>query len=150
VRAIIASQRKPASLAADLVADVQAQTVARGAQILRAAIDFDLLDRQGLGKSGALDILRGRGDQYDVEVLDALAAGSGAERSLDVLREIPLRKVHVGMVFAEDVKLQNGTLLVARGYEVTNGFVERARNFRPGTVRDPVRVILPGRPKENS
>jgi CheY-like chemotaxis protein len=150
VRAIIANQRKPLRVPGDRVADPQAQAVARGAQILRAAVDFDLLDRQGLGKSGALDILRSRTDQFEPEVLDALAAGGNVERSLDLLREIPLRKVHVGMVFAEDVKLQNGTLLVARGYEVTQGFVERARNFRPGTVRDPVRVILPGRAKEPS
>jgi response regulator RpfG family c-di-GMP phosphodiesterase len=150
VRAIIANQRKPARVPADAAADSQAQSVARGAQILRAAIDFDMLDRQGLGKSGALDIMRCRTDQYEPDVLDALAAGSNVERSLDLMRELPLRKVHVGMVFAEDVKLLNGTLLVARGYEVTQGFVERARNFRPGTVRDPVRVILPGRGKEPS
>jgi CheY-like chemotaxis protein len=150
VRAIVANQRKPARLAEGATADPQAQMVARGAQILRAAIEFDLLDRQGLGKSGAIDILRGRTDQYDPQVLDALAAGSGVERSLDLMREVLLRKVHEGMIFAEDVKLLNGTLLVARGYEVTKGFVERARNFKPGTVKEPVRVILPGRGKEPS
>ena len=30
----------------------------------------------------------------------------------------------------------------ARGYEVTTGFVERARNFRPGFVKGSVRVIV--------
>jgi hypothetical protein len=150
VRAMIANQRSPTRPAGGAAGDPQAQMVARGAQILRAAIQFDVLDRQGLGKSGALDILRGRTDQYDPEVLDALAAGASVERSLDLMLEVLLRKVRVGMLFAEDVKLLNGTLLVARGYEVTQGFVERARNFKPGTVREPVRVILPGRGKEGS
>jgi CheY-like chemotaxis protein len=150
VRAIIANQRNPAPPPGKMLGNGEAQMVARGAQILRAAIDFDLLDRQGLGKPGALDILRGRTGQYEPEVLDALAAGASVERSLDLMREVLLRKVHVGMIFIEDVKLMNGTLLVARGYEVTNGFVERARNFKPGSVREPIRVILPGRGKEAS
>lgn len=150
VRAIVANQRNPKPPPEGAGGDREAQLVARGAQILRAAIDFDLLDRQGLGKSGALDILRGRTGQYEPEVLDALAAGASVERSLDLMLEVLLRKVHVGMIFVEDVKLTNGTLLVARGFEVTQGFVERARNFKPGTVREPVRVILPGRGKESS
>ena len=45
------------------------------------------------------------------------------------------------MVLAEDVTLTTGTLLVTRGYTVTEGFVERARNFR-GKVREPLRVVL--------
>jgi response regulator RpfG family c-di-GMP phosphodiesterase len=150
VRAIVATQRNPVATPPGAASDPHAQMVARGAQILRAAIQFDKLDRQGLGKSGALDILRGRTGQYDPEVLEALAAGDGVERSLDLMLEVLLRKVHAGMIFAEDVKLLNGTLLVARGYEVTQGFAERARNFKPGTVREPVRVILPGRGKEPS
>jgi hypothetical protein len=150
VRAIIGKQRNPTRLSEAAASDPQTQVVARGAQILRAAIDFDELDRQGLGKSGALDILHGRTGHFEPEVLDALATGSGVERSLDVMREVLLRKVHEGMIFAEDVKLTNGTLLVARGHEVTAGFAERARNFRPGTVREPVRVILPGRRKKPS
>jgi response regulator RpfG family c-di-GMP phosphodiesterase len=150
VRAIIGHQRNPTRRRETVASDPQAQTVARGAQILRAAIAFDELDRQGVGKSGALDILRGRTGQYEPAVLDALEAGAAFERSLDLMCEVLLRKVHAGMIFAEDVKLTNGTLLVARGYEVTTGFAERARNFKPGTVREPIRVILPGRRKSPS
>jgi hypothetical protein len=46
------------------------------------------------------------------------------------------------MVCADDVKMLNGTLLVARGYEVTASFLERIRNFRAGTVKEPLRVIV--------
>ena len=35
-----------------------------------------------------------------------------------------------------------GTLLVARGFEVTPGFLERVRNLKPGTVKEPVRVTI--------
>ena len=48
------------------------------------------------------------------------------------------------MVFAEDVRTSRGTLLVARGYEVTEGFVARAKEFPRGHVKEPVRVIVQG------
>jgi len=34
------------------------------------------------------------------------------------------------------------TLFVARGYEVTPAFLERIRNFRPGSVREPIKVLI--------
>jgi len=52
------------------------------------------------------------------------------------------------MVFVDDVKMQNGMLLVARGYEVTPGFLERVRNLKPGTVKEPLRVVLRSALKE--
>jgi hypothetical protein len=51
------------------------------------------------------------------------------------------------MVVAEDIRMVSGTLLVARGYEVAQGFIERARNFRAGTVQEPVRVFIPPPPE---
>ena len=35
----------------------------------------------------------------------------------------------------------SGTLLVSRGYEIGQSFIERARGFRPGTVKEPVCVF---------
>lgn len=47
------------------------------------------------------------------------------------------------MVFADDLRLVDGPLLVPRGYQVTDWFLTRLRNFRRGTVREPVRVRVP-------
>jgi hypothetical protein len=46
------------------------------------------------------------------------------------------------MVMADDVRLTSGTILVARGYEITERFVERVRNFAPNSIQQPVRVIV--------
>ncbi len=46
------------------------------------------------------------------------------------------------MVLAADVKMATGTLFVARGYEVTPAFLERVRNFRAGSVREPIKVLI--------
>jgi hypothetical protein len=46
------------------------------------------------------------------------------------------------MVLAEDICLQNGMMLAARGYEVTEHFVEYARNWHGKTMNKSVRVVI--------
>jgi len=140
VRAILASyprsHRRPEST------DSAQALVHRGAQLLKIASDFDLLETQGHTRSHALDIMRGRIEQYDPVVLRELDAIRGCDIAREEIRELPLAALRVGMVLAEDVRMESGTLLVTRGYEVTDRFVERISNFRPGTVKDPLRVIV--------
>ena len=49
-----------------------------------------------------------------------------------------------GMILAEDVRIMDGRMLVARGYEVNRTLLERIKNFseKPG-IKEPVRVIVP-------
>jgi hypothetical protein len=68
---------------------------------------------------------------------------SGAGAPHDDVRELPLDALSVGMVLAEDVRMETGALFVAGGYEITEGFVERVRNSRPRIAREPIRVIVP-------
>lgn len=117
--------------------------IATGAQMLRVAMDFDDLESSGESAAMAISTMRGRADTYNPTILDALAKARGGSRVHDDVRELPLAGLKVGMVFADDVKLANGTLLVTRGYEITPSFIERVHNFRPGTVREPVRVVVP-------
>ncbi len=116
--------------------------VAIGGEALRIATDFDTLEARGLSTAHALDTLRGRAEAYDAALLDALVSIHAQGQTRQEVRELPIRAVVVGMVFAEDVRLQNGTLFVTRGYEVTQSFVERVRNFMTGAVKEPVRVIV--------
>ena len=112
-------------------------------RILKVIVDFDALEARGASAQLALDTMRGRQDWYVPEVLEAFARTRGAAEASDDVRELPIRAVRVGMIFADDVRMHSGTLMVARGYEVTQSFVERARNFRPGLIQEPVRVIVP-------
>jgi hypothetical protein len=82
-------------------------------------------------------------DGYDTEVLESLSAAVAPGVNPDAPHSVPLSALRIGMVVAEDIRMVSGTLLVARGYEIAQGFIERARNFRPGTVREPVRVFIP-------
>lgn len=80
--------------------------------------------------------------RYDAEVLEALCKVRGSGGLPEDVRELPLAGLRVGMVLAQDIKMQSGTLLVARGFEVTMGLLERMRNFGPGSVREPIRVVV--------
>lgn len=45
------------------------------------------------------------------------------------------------MVFVDDLYTHIGTLLVPKGFAVTEAFLERAQNFGPGILQEKVRVI---------
>jgi CheY-like chemotaxis protein len=145
VRAILGAYTKPRRPPVPGASEART-AVSRSAALLCAATDFDVLVAQGLAPGQAIDVMRAREGRYDKAVLDAIAAVRAGNGEGDGVHEITLAGLRVGMVFAEDVKLTTGALLVTRGYEVTAGFVERARNFR-NSVREPLRVTvrsLPG------
>ncbi len=135
VRAILASAARPTKIPAPDI-------VQRGAAILRLAIELDTLETQGLETALAVETLRGR-DAYPPEILGALVAVYVAPSQRVDVRELPPSALRPGMVFAEDVKFTSGALLVARGGEVTAGFLARARNFPDGTMPSRIRVIVP-------
>jgi response regulator RpfG family c-di-GMP phosphodiesterase len=111
-------------------------------QMLRIASDFDALEAKGQSTSAALSILKGQAQQYDPQLLSTFLALLGQRKEGDKTRDISLSALRSGMVFAADVKMATGTLFVARGYEVTPAFLERIKNFRPGSVREPVKVLI--------
>ena len=47
------------------------------------------------------------------------------------------------MVIMHDVRTHLGTLLVARGFEVSNAFLERSRNFGPELLNEIIKVQIP-------
>ena len=84
--------------------------------------------------------LRSRGDRYDKSVLEAMHALHGNADG-DQVSEVPLHVLRTGMTIVEDLRMLNGVMLAGRGYEITASFVERLRNLKPGTVKEPIRVI---------
>jgi hypothetical protein len=57
---------------------------------------------------------------------------------------LPFGDLKVGMLVAEDVHIDSGALLVARGLELTPGMVERLQNMRQGTIsKAQVKVFVP-------
>lgn len=117
-----------------------------GSRMLKVALDFDVLESQGMDPGIAIEALRGRKGWYDPRLLDALAEVRDAGPPQTV-REIELRKVDTGMILADDVRTETGMLLIARGQQVTPRMVDRIRGtLTLQSLRQLVRVTLPQPP----
>jgi response regulator RpfG family c-di-GMP phosphodiesterase len=147
VRAMLTRAAKPGRHSGPLSDDPSLHGIELGARILRIAVDFDALEAQGHAPSLCVDTMRGREGRYDPTALEAFAALYGTSTmGVEQVRELPLAALKLGMIFVEDLRLTNGALLCARGYEVNPSFLERARNFRPGSVKEPIRVLVRAEP----
>lgn len=114
-----------------------------GARILRVAADFDDLETQGLQPTDGLRILQGRADTYDPAVLADLATLRG-EGQRTPHTSMALREVRLGMIFAEDLRTPDGTLLIGRGQEVSTWLLDRIENYwSEDTLSLTVRTMLP-------
>ena len=138
VRAMLAQQAKPSAGNLSKV-DARDRSMLQGAEMLRLAIELDELESRGRSTGEAIATIQNRASKYDPTVLNAFLTLSSLRERERRIRELPLNALAVGMVLLEDVRLTNGSLLVARGYEVTSGFLERAKNFR-GMIVEPLKV----------
>ena len=110
-----------------------------GAQMLRAATDYDCLLFQGRGRGEALTFLRGRRKVYNPEVLDALATVRVVNR--EQVLSLRVDQVSAGMVAMDDVLATNGALVVARGQSITPALLRGLINFSRQTgIVEPIRV----------
>jgi hypothetical protein len=150
VAEVLAAHLKPRRGADALGNDPHKVRVELMAQCLRAAFDFDAHDSQGHTAALALETMRPRLDRYEPRVVEALAEVRAGQGPREGVRDVFIAVLCVGMVFVDDVKTTSGTLLVARGFEVTPGFLERVRNLKPGTVKEPLRVTLRSASKPGS
>jgi len=117
-------------------------TIGLGTRILGMVLEYDALITQGETVNVAIQTLRSRGLRFGERLIEQFAVHVGAGSSTKELREMPLRVVQPGMIIMQDVRTQMGTLLVARGFEVTAVFLERARNFGPDLLNESVRVMV--------
>ena len=63
---------------------------------------------------------------------------------------MPLKAVQPGMIIMQDIRTHQGTLLVARGFEVSNTFLDRSRNFGSELLNEVVKVQIPPAKAVNS
>ncbi len=117
-------------------------TIGLAARILGIVLDYDGLITQGHAVSVAVQTLRGRTNRFGEDLIERFASHVGAGPSSSELRELPLRTVQPGMIMMQDLRTSLGTLLVARGFEVTTMFLQRMRNFGPDLLNERVRVLV--------
>lgn len=124
-------------------ADEAEQKKFRASSILRIAVDYDMLESKGLSGQALQEQLQAQAERYEPAVFSALAKLGDRLAAQPDTRSVPLSSLRVGMIFAEDVRSKTGILLAARGFEVTDGFLERVNNLRAGSI--PERVLVHAR-----
>jgi response regulator RpfG family c-di-GMP phosphodiesterase len=135
VMEILAASQSKVELPDGLVKD--------GVSILRLVLEYDAQVAQGHSPEIALSSVRAQSGRFDGKLIENLESLVGLSASAPEVREVVVGRVTPGMVFMDDLYTQIGTLLVPKGFEVTEAFLERARNFGPGILQEKVRVLAP-------
>ncbi len=116
--------------------------VALGAQILRAALDYDLLLFQGKGHREAVGILIGDKGKYNPDILKLLHNVKLDENQARIV-SLKVQDISIGMIAEEDILAKNGILLTPKGQEITWPVLRGLLNFSKQVgVREPVRVRM--------
>jgi response regulator RpfG family c-di-GMP phosphodiesterase len=143
VAAIVAYQEKRFDGEGPPAEERRGHELPLGSRILKVALDFDSLELVGHTRSEALDRLRHRSGWYDPAVMDALERVLVGAAQLRV-RSLTVPELKCPMVLAADVFLENGSLLVSKGQEITQPLLWRLQNFAArGLIRGPIQVLVP-------
>ena len=117
-----------------------------GADILRLVLEYDAQIARGLTAVEAISAVRAQPARHDSALVQSLETMVGAATGSEEISEVCVGRVAAGMVFMDDLRTSVGTVLVPKGFEVTETFLERMRNFGPGILQEKVRVASPARP----
>ena len=118
--------------------------VGNGVRILSLVLEYDTLIAQNVPVEVALGTIKKQNDKYDAVHVGSLAELVGANAKDGEIRQMQLRMVRPGMTILDDLRSEFGLLLVPRGFEVTDSFCERMRNFGATMLNESVRVLVRG------
>jgi response regulator RpfG family c-di-GMP phosphodiesterase len=112
-----------------------------GGQILKVALAYDSLVSQDMSHEDAIAHLKEHPDKYDPALVQALIAGKGGA-SFEVMT-LPITKLKPGMILDENIYSTAGTLLVAKGQELSTAVLLRLISSEENEIiSGPVRVLL--------
>ena len=111
--------------------------------MLRVATEVERRTAQGKALPDAISDLERRLSVGELPFLKALADFRNAEGSSTV-RALPVAQMTAEMILEEDVRTNNGVVVVPKGRELTMVLIERLFKFsRAGTLIEPIRVRVP-------
>ena len=114
-----------------------------GGRILKVALDCDTLTSTGSSNEMALAEINDRQGWYDPDVVAALRKVLEITE-VQVIRRVKVSELVDGAVLADDVKSMHGTLLCAKGQDVTPSMRVRLRNYVANVgLQSPIKVFVP-------
>ena len=121
--------------------DIAEGPIKQGAAILSMVTEYDVGVVQGQSVPVAIQALRSRAGRYDVKLINALESLVGEVDAPREISEVTIGNLKPSMVLMDDLYTQAGSLLVPKGFEVTETFLERTRNFGQSILEQRVRVV---------
>ncbi len=113
-----------------------------GSRVLKVALDFDALVHGGYSDEMAMAKMHDRAGLYDPRVVEVLGKVLRIERTC-VIRQVKVSQLGDGMILAEDVRTMQGTLLCAKGQEMTPSMRARLRNYVANIgIGSPIKVFV--------
>lgn len=111
-----------------------------GATLLRVAIEWDSLVRQGLSSAAAADELRHALPELSTRIAHLLSELEFDEVD-DMGIEVDVSKLEEGMILLDDVLTSDGVILIRTGRRLTWTIIEKLRSYKAAsTGLRPVRV----------
>ena len=120
-----------------------------GAGILGLVLEYDARIAQAHSAEVAVSAIRAQSGRFDAKLVEHLERLVGLADGAREVMEVQVDRLTPGMVFMDDLFTQIGTLLVPKGFEVSETFLERARNFGPGILQEKVRVTAAAKSNPN-
>jgi hypothetical protein len=137
---ILQQKEVPSELPRSLSPD--AESVRRGAQMLRVSLAFDRLLSTGSERHEALLALGRNPVEYNAQMVAALG-DFRTSRGPTELRPVDVRDLRTGMILNENLRSTTGMLLAAKGHEVSPALLKTVRNFvESGTVNGTILVTV--------
>lgn len=115
-----------------------------GARILKATVDFGVLESRGQQHQQAIETMRGRDGWYDPDVLAALADEVGQVDAASGRCHLRLSDLEVGCRLQDDLVSDSGMLLLARGQVVNEAILARIRSSWTDILGDRVLTVYRG------
>ncbi len=113
-----------------------------GSRVLKVALDFDALVHGGYSEDMAMARMHDRHGLYDPRVVETLGKVLRIEQTC-VIRQVKVSQLADGMFLADDVRTMQGTLLCAKGQEMTASMRARLRNYVANVgLSAPIKVFV--------
>ncbi len=147
VRTIVSLVNRRVLLRDFILSEEQLELSQTLARVLRAAVEYDQLEAQGMTPRLAVETMDARGTYTDV-VIEALTAMHTTDGIRGRLAELAPSSLRVGMVLADDLRMSTGAMLVPRGFTVSEGLLARLSHLAEGALRGKVRVYTEAPPDD--
>ncbi|MBT8078119.1 MAG: response regulator [Gammaproteobacteria bacterium] len=100
-----------------------------GGRMLKVVLDYDAIEASGAQMTEAIERLNSTPEKYDPQVLVAFEESMLADQGL-VLSTVSIMQLDDSMIVAEDLKTEEGVLLIAKGQETTLSVRRHLQKYR--------------------